>query len=72
MTKQTFSTHTYADPKPPTGAYARWIAPNTPTDAFTEHRALINLIEAGALDLIPMLGLDTHTCERCDNRRNEA
>jgi hypothetical protein len=70
MTRENYSTHTYDDRKPPTGKYAAWIAPAGPSDPATEHAALLTITERGHLDLIPMLGLDTHTCQRCDNRRN--
>lgn len=62
----------YIEDKPVTGYdyVSKGTIPKVAPDPRAEHSALLTLIERGHLDLIPMLGLDGHTCtDRC-NRRN--
>lgn len=74
MTAKTpsFPMHYVDDPKPQTGfdySNKGTVAPVKPHPP-TEHAALLTLIERGHTDLIPMLGLDAHTCARCNDRRD--
>ena len=62
----------YVEDKPQTGfdfTPKGTVAP-VKTNPQAEHAALLTLVERGHLNLAPMLGLDTHTCNRCDDRRN--